>query len=145
MGLVIPVEVVRGKTQTEGSREAVSFLYMSLRSSYVALTGRHNNREFGGLVRENAEGTEKFSFLSLGGIGLPNLGGIILLSLGGIILLNIRSLGLGRLLGSGRGEGEVDPFPICIFCLYGMGLRMKLSGDDILIPQVTSVTFPLFL
>ena len=92
-GLVILVEVMRDKTEAEGSREASSFLSVSLISLYAPLTGTHNNRGVGGLVCENAEITAKVSFLSLSGL--------ILLSLGGLILLNISLVGLGRLLGSG--------------------------------------------
>ena len=100
-GLVIPVEVVCGETKAEGSREAASFPSVSLKLSYAPLAGTHDNRRVGGLVRENAEGTEKVSLLKLGGIGLLKLGGLILLSLGGIILLNISLVGLGSLLDSG--------------------------------------------
>ena len=53
------------------------------------------------MVRENAEGAVKVSFLILGGIGLLKLGGLILLSLGRLILLKISLVGLGRLLASG--------------------------------------------
>ena len=51
------------------------------------------------MVRENAEGTEKVSFLNLGGLGLLNLGGLILLTLGRLIPLNIILVGLGCLIG----------------------------------------------
>ena len=91
---------MRSKTEEEGSREAASFPSVSLKLSYAPLAGTHDNRRVGGLVRENAEGTEKVSFLSFGGLGLLNLGRLILLSLGGLILLNIILVGLGRLLGS---------------------------------------------
>ena len=100
-GLVIPVEVVLHTTQAEGYRETASFLSISLRLSYMTLTGTHDDSGFGGLVCKNAEGTAKVSFLSLGGLGLLNLGMLILLRLGGLILLNISLVGLGRLLGSG--------------------------------------------
>ena len=100
-GLVIPVEFVRDETKGEGSREAASFPSMSLRLPYAPLTGTHDNRGVGGLVHENAEGTAKDIFLSLGGLGLLNLGGLILLILVGLILINIILLGLGHLLGSG--------------------------------------------
>ena len=73
---------------------------MSLRLLYAPLTGTHNNREVGGLARDNSEGTAKVSFLSLDGISLLNLGGIVLLSLGGPILLNISLVDLGGLIGS---------------------------------------------
>ena len=88
-GLVIPAEVVQNKTKSEGSREAAPFPSVLLRSVCAPLTGTHDNRGVGGLVRENAEGTEKVNFLSLGGLGLLNLGRIVLLSLGGLILINI--------------------------------------------------------
>ena len=100
-GLVIPVEIVCDKNEDEGSKEAASFPSVSLRSLYAALTGTHDNRGVGSLVRNNTEGASKVIFLSLGGLGLLNLSGLILLSLGGIILLNIRLLGMGRLLGTG--------------------------------------------
>ena len=88
------------KTNAEGSREAASFPFVSLRLSYVPLTYTHYNRGVGCLVLENIEGTTKVSFLSLGGIGRLNLGGLILLILGGLILLKIGLVGLGHLLGS---------------------------------------------
>ena len=66
-GLVIPVEVVRDETKAEGSRDAASFLSVSLSSLYAPLTGLHDNRGFRGLVRENAEGTAKVTFLRLEG------------------------------------------------------------------------------
>ena len=50
-GLVVPVEVVRDKTEAEGSRDAAFFLSVSIRSLYVPLTGTHDNRGVGGLVR----------------------------------------------------------------------------------------------
>ena len=99
-GLVVPVEVVRNKTDVERSREAASFLSVSLRLSYAPLTDTHYNRGVGGLVRKNVEGTAKVIFLSLGGLGLLNLGGLILLRLDGLILINIILVGLGHLLGS---------------------------------------------
>ena len=79
---------------------ADSFLSVSLRLLYTTLKGTHDNRGVGGLVHENADGTAKFSFLSLGRLCLLNLGGLILLSLGGLILLNTRLVGLGRMIGS---------------------------------------------
>ena len=99
-GLAVPVEVVRNETEAEGYIEAVSFPSVSLRLSYAPLTGTHDNRGVGGLVRKNAEGTAKVSFLSLGRLGLLNLGGLVLPSLEGIIMINISLVGLGRLLGS---------------------------------------------
>ena len=92
---------MRDKTKDEGYREAASFPSMSLRSSCAPFTGTNYNRGVGGLVRKNAEGTAKVSFLSLGRLGLMNLGGLILLSVGGLILLNISLVGLVRLLGLG--------------------------------------------
>ena len=50
-GLVILVEVMRDKTEAEGSRDAALFLSVSIRSLYVPLTGTHDNRGVGGLVR----------------------------------------------------------------------------------------------
>ena len=97
-GLIIPVEVVCDETKSEGSREA-SLPSVSLRSSYTPLTGTHDNRGVRGLVRKNAEGTTKVSFLILGMLGLLNLGGLILLSLGGLILLKIILVWLVLLLG----------------------------------------------
>ena len=79
--LVIPVEVVRDKTEAEGSRDAASFPSVSLFPSYAPLTSMHDNRGVGGMVRENLEGTAKVGFLSLGGLGLMNLVGLILPSL----------------------------------------------------------------
>ena len=92
---------MRDDTEDEGSREASSLPSVLLRSPYVPLTVTHDNRWVGGLVRENAESTEKVSFLSLGGLGLLNLGRLVLLILGGLILLNINLVGLVRLLGLG--------------------------------------------
>ena len=59
---------MRDETEAEVSREAASFSFVSLRSSYAPLTGTHDIRGVGGLVHENAEGTAKVSFLSLGGL-----------------------------------------------------------------------------
>ena len=65
--------------------------------------------------------------------------------MGGLILIKIVLVGMGRLLGSGLVEGGVDPCPLCSFYLDGLGLRMNLSGDDLLIPQIPPFTFPSFL
>ena len=86
------------KTEAKGSRESAFLPSVSIRLSYVPLTGTHENRGVGGLVCKNAEGMEKVIFLSLGGLVLQNLGGLILLSLGWLIILTISLVGIGRML-----------------------------------------------